>query len=410
MRKAIWSTLLLSTLLSANIFAQSLDDFISLGVKNSPLLYDLNNQRIASKFDSLLILATFKPQIRQLTQFAHYPTCSGWGYDEAITNGGNYSAVVNYNQPILNKKLISGRLYSLELINQTLKVNEKITTIELTKGITAQYLTAYTVFAQNMFYKSVVETLNSEEKTLKILVEKGVYAITDLMNLQVMISSQKIILSQSSIQLSNDIALLFYICGISEMSNVNLLKPDLKVNEAYNPEKSPLFTQFKIDSLKNINNKQLIDNNYRPRLNLFADAGFNAIKAENIPHNLGTSLGINLSIPIYDGKQRKLEFNKINLSENSRLFYKKIYSSQYKLQFDQLNNQLKQSDNLIIEIKNQIDELEKLIGIYHLELDKGLVRFLDFITVFNNYIATKNSAMVADMGRMQIINQMNHLK
>ena len=113
MKKAFWSTLLLSSLLSANIFAQSLDDFISLGVKNSPLLYDLNNQRIASKFDSLLILATFKPQIRQLTQFAHYPTGSGWGYDEAITNGGNYSAVVNYNKPVGNKKLISSQLLLL---------------------------------------------------------------------------------------------------------------------------------------------------------------------------------------------------------------------------------------------------------------------------------------------------------
>ena len=408
--KNLWCTLILAFLFFANSDAQTLDSYINSGIKNSPLLYDFNNQKLASRIDSLLVQASFKPQVNQLTQAAHYPSGSGWGYDDAITNGGNYSAVVNFTQPLFYKKQVSGQLQSIELINQTLKNNERITLIDLKKSITGQYLTAYTDFTQNQFNESVLTLLNNELSVVKALVDKGVYQITDLMNLRVMITSQKIAITQSSIQLANDIALLNFICGITDHSELNFVKPEIKVQNDFNPESSPLFAQFKIDSLKNINSRQIVDLTYRPHINLVADAGFNAVKPQNVAHNAGASIGLNLAIPIYDGKQRKYQYDKINLTENTRIYYKQFYSSQYKLQFDQLSSQIKLTDNLINDIKNQLTEQEHLLELYRLELEKGLVRFLDFTTVLNNYRATKITFLVTEINRLQIINQLNYLK
>ena len=408
--KNLWCTLILAFLFFANSDAQTLDSYINSGIKNSPLLYDFNNQKLASRIDSLLVQASFKPQVNQLSQAAHYPSGSGWGYDDAITNGGNYSAVVNFTQPLFYKKQVSGQLQSIELINQTLKNNERITLIDLKKSITGQYLTAYTDFTQNQFNESVLTLLNNELSVVKALVDKGVYQITDLMNLRVMITSQKIAITQSSIQLANDIALLNFICGITDHSELNFVKPEIKVQNDFNPESSPLFAQFKIDSLKNINSRQIVDLTYRPHINLVADAGFNAVKPQNVAHNAGTSIGLNLAIPIYDGKQRKYQYDKINLTENTRIYYKRFYSSQYKLQFDQLSSQIKLTDNLINDIKNQLTEQEHLLELYRLELEKGLVRFLDFTTVLNNYRATKITFLVTQINRLQIINQLNYLK
>jgi len=129
-----------------------------------------------------------------------------------------------------------------------------------------------------------------------------------------------------------------------------------------------------------------------------------------VPHNFGASLGVNLSVPIYDGKQRKMQYEKIDLAENTRINYKRYYSSQYKIQFDQLNNQLNMTEHLLGEISNQLFEQERLIELYRIELEKGLIRFLDFITVFNNYTATKITYLVTEMNRLQIINQLNYLK
>lgn len=408
--KNILSSLVLSALLFGNVVAQSLDIYISSALKNSPLLYDYNNQLLTGRLDSLLLLATFKPQVNQISQAMYSPTGSGWGYDDAITNGGNYSAVVHVSQQMFNKKQLSGQLQTIDLLNQTLKLNQKITVIDLKKSITAQYLTAYTDFTQHQFNESVLTQLSNELKTVKALVDKGVYLMTDYMNLQVGITVQKIAISQSFIQLKNDVAVLNFICGISDQTEISLIKPEITIRNDQNPESSPLFAQFRIDSLKNINNKQIIDLNYRPHLSAFADAGFNAITPENIPHNLGTSFGVNFAIPIYDGKQRKLQYDKINLAENTRMYYKRYYSSQYKLQYNQLMSQLKLTENLITEISNQLSEQERLIDLYRIELDKGLVRFLDFLTVLNNYTATRNTLLATETSRLQIINQLNYLK
>jgi outer membrane protein TolC len=410
MIKTIFSTLVLATLIISNALAQSLNNYISSALKNSPLLYDYNNQMLAGRLDSLLVKATFKPQVNQVSQVMYAPTGSGWGYDEAITNGGNYSAVVHVSQSLFNKKQVNGQLQSIDLLNQSLKINAKITIIDLKKSITAQYLTSYTDFTQYQFNQSVLTRLEDEIRTVKVLVDKGVYLMTDYMNLQVLITAQKIAISQSFIQLKNDIALLNFICGVTDQLEINLIKPEMTLQIDLKPESTPLFAQFRIDSLKNLNSKQIIDLNYRPRLNAFADAGFNSITPENIPHNLGGSVGVNFSIPIYDGKQRKLQYDKIILAENTRIFYKRFYSSQYKLQLDQLTGQLTLTENLITQISNQLSEQEKLIDLYRIELEKGLVRFLDYQTVLNNYTATKNTFIITEMSRLQIINQMNYLK
>ena len=410
MVKNILITIIFITCIFANVLAQSVDDYIGWGLKNSPLLYDFNNQKLAGKLDSLLLLATFKPQVNQLTQAIHYPSGTGWGYDEAITNGGTYSSLVSVIQPLFTRKRISGQLQTIDLLNQTLKLNTKITILDLKKSITSQYLTVYNDFTQNQFNQSVLELLNKEQKTVKALVDKGVYLVTDYMNLQILIRSQSIAISQSLIQLENDLALLNLLCGISEKQEIKLVKPDLSVQNNYGAENSPVFAQFRIDSLKNRNSRQLIDLNYRPKINIFADGGFNGIAPENVPHNFGASVGVNFSVPIYDGKQRKLQYEKIDLAENTRINYKRYYSSQYKIQFDQLKNQLNMTEHLLGEISNQLTEQERLIELYRIELEKGLVRFLDFITVFNSYTATKITCLVTEVNRLQIINQLNYLK
>ncbi len=410
MVKNILITIIFITCIFANVLAQSVDDYVSCGLKNSPLLYDFNNQKLAGKLDSLLLLATFKPQVNQLTQAIHYPSGTGWGYDEAITNGGTYSSLVSVIQPLFTRKRISGQLQTIDLLNQTLKLNTKITILDLKKSITSQYLTVYNDFTQNQFNQSVLELLNKEQKTVKALVDKGVYLVTDYMNLQILIRSQSIAISQSLIQLENDLALLNLLCGISEKQEIKLVKPDLSVQNNYGAENSPVFAQFRIDSLKNRNSRQLIDLNYRPKINIFADGGFNGIAPENVPHNFGASVGVNFSVPIYDGKQRKLQYEKIDLAENTRINYKRYYSSQYKIQFDQLKNQLNMTEHLLGEISNQLTEQERLIELYRIELEKGLVRFLDFITVFNSYTATKITCLVTEVNRLQIINQLNYLK
>ena len=398
--------------LASGIFvnAQSLDFYIQKGLENSPLLKDFRNQILAGKLDSLLTLATYKPQISQVSRAMYAPVAKKYGYDEAITDGGNYSAVVSLEQSLFNQKVKAGQLQTIALLKQSLEADSKLTVLELKQGITGQYLSAYADYQQIQFNQKTLSLLKEEQSVIKSLVEKGLYAQTDWMNLSLSITAQEVAIKEANLQFRNSLAVLNFICGINSVPSVSLEKPELVIQNSFNINSSPEMMKFKVDSLKNLNSKQLIDLNYRPKLSAFADAGFQAIRPENIPYNFGTSFGLNFTMPIYDGKQRKLEYEKTSLAEASRQDYQTFYTSQYKQQINQLTEQLKLTEELTTTIRGQLAEQEKLIALYKIEIEKGLVRFLDFLSVVNNYTQTQNSLMVSEMNRLQIINQMNYLK
>ena len=390
--------------------AQSVDYYIQKGLENSPLLKDFSNQQLSGKLDSLLIHANYQPQVNTVSQAMYAPVANNFGYDQAITNGANYTALLNVVQPLFNKKIRNNQFQNNALLNRSIEVESKITEVGLIQGITSQYLTAYSDHTLIEFNLNTLNLLNDEQALLKSLTDNGIYAQTDLMNLSVSITAQKTTIRQATLQYKNSLAVLNFICGINDTSTVTLIKPTLRIHNNFNINSSPAMMKFKIDSLKNQNSKLLIDLNYRPKLSAFADAGFMAILPQNIPHNFGTSFGLNFSMPIYDGRQRKLQYDKSSLAENSRLDYKAFYSSQYKQQINQLTEQLKLTEELISGIRGQLLEQEKLIALYKIEIEKGLVRFLDFLTIVNNYTQTKNTLTVSEMNRLQIINQMNYLK
>jgi len=410
MFRKFFTLALLLTVFSSFSDAQTLDDYLAKGLKNSPLLKDYANQMRSGGVDSSLVVATFKPQVNLTSQAMIAPTATNFGYDATITNGGNFSGLLTANQSLFNKKIKSEQFKTIQLANQSLQVTKKLSETELKKTITNQYLTAYNNYSQIRFNKSVLKLLEGEFSTLKVLVQKGIYLQTDYLNLSTSIQSQKISIKQSFIQFKNELATLNYICGINDTSTVELQYPSIKLEKGFDPMSSLQMEQFRIDSLKNTNQKALVDLNYRPQLSAFADAGFGAVTPLNIPYNFGTSIGLNFSMPLYDGKQRKLQYNKISIAEETRKYYKDFYQKQFNQQYLQLNEQLKLNDELILEIKGQLNNQEQLIGLYKTEIEKGLVRFLDFLTVVNNYVSTKNNLTVVEMNRLQIMNQLNYLK
>jgi len=403
-------TLLLYLVSGFIVNAQSVDYYIQKGLENSPLLKDFSNQLLSGKLDSLLIHANYQPQVNLVSQAMYAPTANNFGYDQAITNGANYTGLLNVVQPLFNRRIKNNQFQNYALLNRSIEVESKITEAGLIQSITSQYLTAYSDFTLIVFNQNTLNLLKDEQDLLKSLTDHGLYTQTDLMNLSVSVTAQKTTIRQAILQYKNSLAVLNFICGINDTATVTLNKPDLRIHNNFNLNSSPALMKFNIDSLKNQNSKLLIDLNYRPKLSAFADAGFMAVLPQNIPHNFGTSFGLNFSMPIYDGRQRKLQYNKSALAENSRLDYKAFYSSQYKQQINQLTEQLKLTEELIAGIRSQLLEQEKLIALYKIEIEKGLVRFLDFLTIVNNYTQTKNSLTVSEMNRLQIINQMNYLK
>jgi len=404
---------ILAFIMAVNSYSQrrSLEYYISEALKNSPLLNDYENQLRAGSMDSLLALCAYKPQVNAVSQIMVAPVGQNFGYSEAITNGGNYTGIVGVKQSLFNSKIKSAQSENIHLLKQTLEVNKTITQTDLKRSITLQYITAYADYSQMQFIRKTIEMLNTQHSVVKQLVEAGIYQVTDLMNLLVTIKAQEITAKQIFIQFKNDVALINLLSGIVDTATVELVKPDLKLTALPDIQQSPVMLQSRIDSLKNSNTKNLVDLNYRPRLEAFADAGFMAITPVDIPFNFGASIGLNFTMPLYDGKQRQLEYKKIEINENSRTLYRDYYLTQYWQKYRQLNEQLRLNDDLVKDINLQLEQQKELIDLYKkVALENGLIRITDYLAAINNYTNTENSLTITEMTRLQLINELNFLK
>ena len=110
----------LSVFFSANTYSQSrtLDYYLQQGSNNCPLLKDYANQLQSGSIDSLLAIGAYKPQVNLTSQAMYAPAGNNIGYDEAITNGGNYAAVIGVKQSLFNEKIKSAQLQNIEMVCQ----------------------------------------------------------------------------------------------------------------------------------------------------------------------------------------------------------------------------------------------------------------------------------------------------
>ncbi len=209
-------------------------------------------------------------------------------------------------------------------------------------------------------------------------------------------------------QLKNDFSLLNYLAGIVDTNTVSLKEPKLNIVNNVIADSSAFFLTYKIDSLRYANNRALVDLGYKPRISLFADAGYQSSFDINPYKNFGTNVGINLSIPLCDGRQRKLQYTKLNIQERTRQRNRDFFQRQYYQQIAQLRQQLTLIQSLESSINDQIKFLQTLIEANGKLLESGDIKMTDYILALNNYITAKNLLVQNKVSSYQVINQLNY--
>jgi len=388
--------------------AQDLDHYLNTALKSSPLLKDLNNQIAAGKLDSLRLRAGLRPQVTGNGMGTYAPVINNFGYAAAITNGQTLSALVGVNQAIINKNYLAAQLDALKLSKDSLGNSIRLSQQDLKKAITTQYITAYGSLLQYRFSHEIVELLSQEEDLLKKLTRNNVYKQADYLTFLVTLKQQQLTQYQARLQYKTDLTTLNYLSGIADTTIIDIQDPNLQPSFPTDVRTSIFYQQFKTDSIRLQNNRKLIDYSYKPKLNAFADGGYNTDFSYQPYKNFGTSVGISLSVPIYDGGQRKLQQKKIDLEENTRQNYKSFFSTQYRQQIAQLNQQISDNAGLEAQIKEQFKYSESLIKVDAQLLETGDVRVADLILALNNYLAVKNLLTQTNISKLQLINQLNY--
>jgi outer membrane protein TolC len=382
--------------------------YIESSRTGSPLLKDLQNQTQFNKLDSARIRAGYRPQIGGVSNNLYAPTYRGWGYDEAITNGADFSELVTFTQRLVSKQNLASQFDAIRLQNQALNISGKVSEQDLKKTVTAQYITAYGSWRQYQFIQQVLQLLAGEEVVLKQLTENGVYRQTDYLTFRVTLQQEALALSQAKLQFQGDFATLNYTCGLMDTSFAGIPEPVLDSVSWLAPENTVYYRQFEVDSLVLRNNDALIDFGYRAKVNLYADAGYSSSFAVTPYKNFGASVGVNVTVPIYDGHQRKIQHGKISLSEMTRENYRDYFKTQYHQQVAQLLQQLASTQGLIDEATEQSRFTKALIDANRKMMGTGDVKIADYIIAIGNYLTAQNIITQNTVGKLQIINQINY--
>lgn len=386
---------------------RTLNDYIRQGLSNSPLMKDYNNQILSNSTDSLLARAGYKPQVNVNGYMMYAPILNGYGYSEPITNGQNLTGTINVTQNIFNKKTRQAEYDQYGIENQSLSNARKISANELEKEITGQYLTACAAFLEASYQNEVLIAMKEEGRLLGTLVEKGAYRQNDWLSFRVEIASMERATNDLVLQFRKELAALNILCGIPDTGSYKLSLPDLKIKSHLQIENSPLFYRYVIDSMKIVNEKVRIDRKYQPSFNWFSDAGLVNNEPRYLYQNFGLSLGMSMTLPVYDGNRRKLSYSRLKSLEDTRKNYEDFFLLQYSLQLHQLENELDQTRRLAGDNEEQVKLAIELVGQDKILLSNGSVSVTDYLMAIKNLKEARQNQTRYRVRELQIINEIN---
>ena len=396
------------TLLAFNQ-TRNLEFYLDQGIHNSPLLNDYRNQIRSASSDSLLIRAAKNPLVEVKSQLLYAPSYRNFGYDEIVTDQGNYTAVMGISQPLFNKREINNKYEAVDIQKRTLNNSSQISINELKKVITEQYLTSFASYTDFLFNRNFLELLEKENVIVKQFVNNGIAKQTDYLSLLVETQSEEMLVTQIKSQYRKDLMLLSQLCGLNDSTWYELTDPRIEMKGAPDITKSPAYIQYKIDSIRIENEKTAIDIRYKPKINWFADVGFLTSNPWNFYNHFGYSAGVSLNIPVYDGKQRGIEKQKLGFNENSRQAYQDTYYKQYFQQIQQLNLELSSLNEMSSLVENQLRTSEQLLSTLKEQLESGIIQMTEYINAIKNFKTTSRSINLLKMQKLQVINEMNFL-
>jgi len=406
-----WIILLICSVLrlsSANGQTRTLDYYLEQALKNNPQLNDFRNQVQSTALDSLKIRAGRKPQVNMLGQVLIAPVVNGYGYDNTVTNSGNYELLVGVSQNVFNKNILAPQYENAHLQGLSAGNSAVQTEHELKRNITSQYIGVYSDILQIGFAKETMKLLDEESQYLKQLVEKGVYKAFDYTSFLMIRQSQEIAISQQEFQYRSDLYALNLICGITDTSRPALAAPPVQSSSTVGLSSSRFLNSFHIDSIQISNRKLLTGANYKPRLSWFADGGVLGSQPSVLYRNFGTSFGLNFSLPLYDGKQKQLEYKKMDLAENTRTSYQQFFKKQYTQEISAILTELDDNNALIGQVNKQLKLSEEQIRFGKTQLNIGALPISDFILAVKNYKEVKNNLQVLMIRQMLLTNEFNY--
>jgi len=401
----------------------TLNFFIKKAKENTPALQENNNLQKIGGIQNNIILAqnkAFQVNASSEVLVAPYfnnngkviditttPSANAFGYDVGVTNGGLYSAQINVTKNLFNQAVTDNLIFQNKIQNNTIAFSSEEITHNIVKNITDAYILAYQLQLQEEFTKEILKDLEKRLQVVELLVKRAVLMESDYLLLQLDIEGKKLELQQIQNNLKTSINQLYSLSGMAIGTIETLEIPNFN-----NPTKpSQFFYQKKIenDSLQIVANQKVFENQYKPQVTAYANSGLNAVEIPNIYRRLGASVGLRLTIPIYDGKQRKYNAQQSVLKAENLNFYKKNTKVQLENNIKTITQQIVALDDNMVLLDKQLKKQQNILEIYKGKLVQGQISIVDYLNVIQNYKLNSYTKLQMQTNYWLLQNQYNFI-
>ena len=396
--------------------------FIQEGVKSNPnIAENINLQQFFQIQNEIITAQNKRPQVNftgdylfapfffnngRVISITPNPSPKAYGYDAGITNGGWYAAQVNVAMPLFNKALIKPLYEQNKIQGDISAYGRKQLEQDLKKSIIDQYIITFQFQQQTTYLQKIIDQLETRKPYVTALVKQGLLQQNDYLLLDIQQTTSRNDLLQLQYAYTNGLAILKNLAAISDTTVFNLADPLIVLQPA--PAEFYYVQKFRLDSLNLVAQQNVFNIKYKTQVSAIASSGINAVDITNVPHNVGLSAGLHVAVPIYDGKQKKMNERQNNVLLTNLQAYRNNTALLQQNNIRNAKQQIVQWQQTIDLLDQQIKKQELLLEILKDKIIKGQVTVMDYINALQDYIVTQKTRALAETNVLLYNNQYNY--
>ena len=320
----------------------------------------------------------YLPEVSASGNFLYAPVVKGVGYEEAITNGALYSAQLNINMPLFTRRKVEAQMKNSAVNQEAYRNNIELSQHDLDRQVTEQYILTWQNLERIAATQRLLDILSEQEKVVRVFAENAILSQSDVLFFTIEKENKQLALQDFQAAYRQGLARLNLLCGRVDTAYAELPPPDIHLNRD-TAGLSNFLKAYQLDSLLAASNQEMSELKYYPQVSFTADCGLNAIMLKDIYKKLGFSAGINFSMPIFDGHQRNMARQQINLL-----------------------------DTKIVAVQRQLADFEELLKFYRERIARGELSVNDYMNTIKSYAELQLGLISLRTSRLLLVNDYNY--
>lgn len=402
----------------------TLDRYIDIAGKNSPLLQEYRGQiRIAGyERERLKALYTrsklelngellFVPVISRdngLTSFKlnSQDAKDYYGYDLGQSSG-HFHAGATWNQPLLGASRYRIASEQSRIDIDMAENNICLEEHQLKRAVTEQYILCFLDRMQMDMTDSLLDILSERKSVVERMVNNGIARQSDMHLISIEMAAACELRHSARESFRIHLLDLNLICGINDTASVEIGPVNIEKGQVLSGQ-SMFDRKYHLDSLSLIYSLKGFNQQYRPQLDFFADAGMRTGDYSTLYKHLGISAGLTFKWAVFDGGQKRRMERKTSVGLGIISSYQRRFQLQRDLKRQQYLEQMDSYEKRQAELEKQLKEYDEILDSYRKEMSAGQRSVLDFITVLRNRIQARRDFLVLSADRQLLIAGYNY--